>query len=109
MGFIELFEVGFFTALWNWSNPILTLLVYTCIAIGALLQFVLLKKCRKPAMRWSLLSICGIGIIISECACQVITGWDRLGFLIIYGFVICLMIGAGMTTAVLILRKRGKK
>ena len=50
MGFLELFEIGFFTALWNWSNPILTGLVYLFIAIGALIQFVLLRKCRKPAM-----------------------------------------------------------
>ena len=109
MGFIELFEVGFFAALWNWSNTILTILVYACIAIGALTQFVLLRKCRKPAMRWSLMGICGVGIIISECIWQMITGWDRLGLIIIYGFVICLMIGAGITTAVSMLRKRGKK
>lgn len=109
MGILELFEIGFFTALWNWSNPILTILVYACIAIGALIQFVLLKKCRKPAMRWSLISICGIGIIISECAWQMITGWDRLGLVIIYGFIACLLMGAAFTTAVSMIQKRGKK
>ena len=109
MGIFELFEIGFFTALWNWSNPILTILVYACIAIGALIQFVLLRKCRKPAMRWSLIGICGIGIIISECAWQVITGWDRLGIDIIYVIIVCLLVGAGITTTVSMIRKRGKK
>ena len=55
MGFLELFEIGFFTALWNWSNPFLTVLVYIFIAIGALIQYALFRKCRKPAMRWSLI------------------------------------------------------
>ncbi len=109
MGFLELFEIGFFTALWNWSNPILTGLVYLFIAIGALIQFVLLRKCRKPAMRWSLVGICGIGIVFSECAWQVITGWDLLAVDIIYGIIICLVIGAGITAAVSMIRKRGKR
>lgn len=55
MGFLELFEIGFFTALWNWSNPFLTLLVYVFIVMGALIQLILLKKCRKTITRWSLL------------------------------------------------------
>ena len=109
MGILELFEIGFFTAFWNWSNPILTILVYACIAIGAVIQFVLLRKCRKPAMRWSLIGFCGIGIIISECAWQMITGWDRLGLVIIYGFIVCLLLGAGFTTSVSMIQKRGKK
>ena len=108
MGFIELFEIGFFTSLWNWSNPILTILVYVCIAIGAGIQLVLHKKCRKPAMRWSMLGICTTGIIISECAWQMITGWDRLGIDIIYGIIVCLMLGAGITTLVFIKSKHIK-
>lgn len=35
MGLLELFEIGFFAALWNWSNPFLTVLVYAFIVIGA--------------------------------------------------------------------------
>ena len=109
MGFLELFEIGFFTALWNWSNPILTGLLYLFIAIGALIQFVLLRKCRKPPMRWSLVGICGIGIVFSECAWQVITGWDLLAVDIIYGIIICLVIGAGITAAASMIQKRGKR
>ena len=109
MGFLELFEIGFFTALWNWSNPFLTVLVYTFIVIGAVIQLLLLKKCLKTITRWSLIGICGIGIVISECACQVITGWDRLAIDIIYGIIVCLVIGAGIAGAASMIRKRGKR
>ena len=108
MGFLELFEIGFFTALWNWSNPFLTLLVYVFIVMGALIQLILLKKCRKTITRWSLLGICGIGVVFSECTWQVITGWDRLAIDIIYGVIVCLTIGAVITAASMIW-KRGKR
>ena len=108
MGFLELFEIGFFTALWNWSNPFLTLLVYVFIVMGALIELILLKKCRKTITRWSLIGICGIGIVISECAWQMITGWDRLAIDIIYGIIVCILIGAAITAAVSMIRKKGK-
>ena len=109
MGILELFEIGFFSALWNWSNPFLTVLVYAFIAIGALIQYALFRKCRKPAMRWSLIGTCGIGIVFSECAWQIITGWDRLAIDIIYGIIVCLVIGAGIAAVTSMIRKRGKK
>lgn len=108
MGIIELFDIGIFTALWNWSNPILTILVYCCVATGLLIQFVLLKKCRKSSMRWSLIGLCGVGIIASECAWQVITGWERLGIDIIYGMIICLMVGAGLAVAISMIQNTRK-
>ena len=109
MGFLELFEIGFFTALWNWSNPFLTILEYVFIVVGAVIQLILLKKCRNPVSRWSLIGICGIGIVFSECAWQVITGWDLLAVDIIYGVIICLVIGAGITAAASMILKRGKR
>ena len=98
MGIAELFEIGFFTAFWNWSNPILTALVYAFVIVGVVIQIILQKKCRKPIRKWLLIVICGVGIIISECLWQVITGWDRLAIGIIYGLAICLLLGAIITT-----------
>lgn len=109
MGFLELFEIGFFTALWNWSNPFLTVLVYAFIFAGAVIQLVLLRKCRKPVFRWSLIGICVIGIALSECAWHVITGWDRLAIDIIYRIIVCPAIGAGIAVVTSMIRKRGKK
>ena len=108
MGFLELFEIGFFTALWNWSNQFLTILEYVFIVVGAVIQLILLKKCSNPVSRWSLIGICAIGIVISECAWQMITGWDRLAIDIIYGIIVCILIGAAITAAVSMIRKRGK-
>lgn len=105
MGIAELFEIGFFTAFWNWSNPILTGLVYFCVIVGAVLQIILQKKGRKPITKWLLIGVCGIGIIICECLWQAITGWDRLTIDIIYGLAICLLIGAIITTVASCLEK----
>ena len=109
MGFLELFEIGFFTALWNWSNQFLTILEYVFIVVGAVIQLILLKKCRNPVSRWSLIGICGIGIVFSECAWQVITGWDRLAIDIIYGVIVCLALGAGIIAVASMIWKRGKR
>ena len=108
MGIVELFEIGIFTALWNWSNPILTILVYCCVATGLLIQFVLLKKCHKSPKRWTLIGLCGVGIVASECAWQVITGWERLSIDIIYGMIICMMVGAGLAVAISLIHNTRK-
>ena len=108
MGIAELFEIGFFTLFFNWSTPILTGIVYFCVFVGAVLQIILQKKCRNPIIRWSLIGFCGIGIIISECMWQAITGWDRLLIDIIYGAIICLLLGAGITMIALFLVKNKK-
>ena len=106
MGIAELFEIGFFTAFWNWSNPILTALVYACLIVGVMIQIILQMKCQKSKMKWLLMGICGVGIVICECLWQVITGWDRLAIDIIYGLVICLLVGAIITTVVSALKTR---
>ena len=107
MGVMGLFEIGFFEAFWNFSNWILSLLVYLCVLIGFVIQTVLLKKCRAAGIRWSFIAFMVIGIVSSECAYQVITGWDSLFVLIIYGFIICCLIGAVLASAVrMMIRKR---
>ena len=105
MGIAELFEVGFFTAFWNWSNPILTALVYFCVVVGAVLQIVFRKKCRNPIAKWLLIGLCGVGIIISECAWHTITGWERLGVIIIYGFIVCVMLGSILVSLFSVFKK----
>ena len=59
--------------------------------------------------RWSLIGICGIGVVFSECAWQVIIGWDRLAIDIIYGVIVCLALGAGITAVASMILKRGKR
>jgi len=109
MGIAELFEIGFFTAFWNWSNPFLTALVYFFVIVGVILQLILQKNCRKPTMKWLLIGLCGIGIIISECLWQVITGWERLAVDIIYGLTTCLLFGAVITILISALKNTKKQ
>jgi hypothetical protein len=106
MGIAELFEMGLFTIFWNWSDPILTAIVYAFVIVGVIIQIILQKKCRKPKTKWLLMGICGVGIVICECLYQVITGWDRLAIDIIYGLVICLLLGAIITTIISALKNR---
>ena len=108
MGIAELFEIGFFAAFWDWSTPILTGIVYFFVMVGVVLQIMLQKKGRKPMMKWLLICICGVAIVISECLWQAITGWDRLLIDIIYGAIICLLLGAGITMIALFLVKNKK-
>ena len=94
MGIFELFEIGLFTALWNWKNPILTIIVYTCVFVGVLIQMIIDRKYKGSIKQWSLLIVCVVGLVISECAWHMITGWERLGVDVIYGSIVCLMLGA---------------
>ena len=93
MMLIELIEIGFFSALYDLSNPLLSISVYTSIAVPMLLQIVLLKKYPNSSITRYLLLITFVGMIVLEVLCHSITGWDRLGWLIIYGFVSCIFIG----------------
>ena len=104
--FLELIEYGFFEAFWNWSNPALTLLIYFFILIGAVVQYLLLKKCQKRVFRFGLIGLCAIYTLISEYAMIFITGWDRFGIIVLYGFVICILIGAVFMTIIQWIKNR---
>ena len=108
MRIVELFEIGFFTAFWNWKVPILTALMYFFVFIGAVFQIVLQKKCRVPKMKWFLIVLCVIGILLFECLGQVVLGFDALNVSIYYGFFICIFIGAAIIKIATILRKPKK-
>ena len=86
MGFIELFEIGFFTAFVNFSSPLLSAIVYFLVVLGFVIQFFLRK-------RWGLLVATASAAVLCEIAAQAITGWDRIGVLVIYGAVVCMLIG----------------
>ena len=106
--FLELIEYGFFEAFWNWSNPALTLLIYLCVLIGAVVQYLLLKKCKNRFFRFVLIGLCAIYTLISEYAMIFITGWDRFGIIVQYGFVICILIGAVFMTIIQWIKNRNQ-
>ena len=104
--FLELIEFGFFEAFCNWSNPTLTLLIYLCVLIGAVVQYLLLKKCQKRVFRFGLIGLCAIYILVSEYAMNFITGWDRFGIIVLYWFVICILLGTVIITIIQWIKNR---
>lgn len=94
MGIIELFEVGIFHALWNWSSPILTLIVYSGFLTGMLIQFFFRKKHKPASSKWHFIYFCLASIVLCECVWHMFTGWERLTVDIAYGVVVCMILGA---------------
>ena len=94
LGFFELIELGFFEAFWNWGNIYLTIGIYLCVLIGAAVQYLICRKCKRWSSRGALIWFCLIGILASEYSLLFITGWDRLLIHLAYGFDICILLGA---------------
>ena len=108
-GFVDMVEVGIFEGFWNWSVPILTIAMYTFAAIGFLLQYLILEKCRRKALRFSLCGtlygICCIGIIRCEFLMYIATGWDSLGVYFLYTPIVCILFGALLAVIVILIQK----
>lgn len=109
MGFLELFEIGFFTAFFVPTNLYLTVPVYLCVIAGYLIQAVLIKKAKRWIWRNSLLCICLLGAVGCECVWHFITGWDRLAVDILYGFCLCLLLGAVLAKIVARIKRKKSK
>ncbi|MBQ8648227.1 MAG: hypothetical protein IJ484_08805 [Oscillospiraceae bacterium] len=93
-GILMLVEIGFFAAFFDFANPYLSVPMYGLVLIGFLIHRLLLKRCRTRPGRWAFAGVLMAAAVCGELACAVITGWDLLGVLILYGFVWCLAIGA---------------
>ena len=106
MGIFELLEIGFFMAFFNWSSPFLTVLVYSFVFIGTVLQVIFWKACRTMIMKLALVIFCVFCILVSECLWKMITGWERLVIDFIYGAVICLLLGAIIGMVILFIKSK---
>lgn len=111
MGILELYELGFFTALFYWANPVLTALEYAFLALGFGAQFFLQKRKPERGIRWGLMALCGIGLLLCEGLWHTVTGWDRLPVDIGYGMILCVLLGAAASAFVFWLwgRRRQRK
>ena len=105
----NLFEIGFFTALWNWSNPLLTAFVYFSIAVGFALQYLLQRKCRIIIMRLCPFAVYLVGIIFCAYKWNTLSGWDTLSVLLVLGFIFCMIIGAALAILVSLFKNKMRK
>lgn len=105
----QLWEVGFFHGMFDFSNPFLSVGIWLCLLLGAAVQFVLLLRCKSRRWRGSFAALLIALLVACEFACQAITGWDLLGWLIIYGGMLVMLLGAGICTLIWKIIKIKKK
>ena len=73
-----------------------------------MLELIFLELIEYRFFRFVLIGLCAIYTLISEYAMIFITGWDRFGFIVLYGFVICILIGAVFMTIIQWIKNRNQ-
>ena len=93
----EMYEIGMFHAFFSIEAWQITIPLWICVALGFMVQYVLLKKITIYA-RWIFAAVITLLVILCEALSHIITGWDLFGLLIIYGGVFALFIGIIIAT-----------
>ena len=94
--FFEAMESGLFQLFfYPPANPYLSLVFWLCFLLAAGIQFLLLKKCSGLG-RWVFLLLSLCGFFFCEIACQIITGWDLILWLLLWFLCLTLLFGAGV-------------
>ena len=109
LGIMMLAEVGFFRVFFDFSTWMLSVAAWTFLLLGFAIQLLVLKLCRTLWKRRVFAVLILLGLIAGELACQMITGWDLLAVLVLYGCVFALAIGALLAYAVYCLGGRNRE
>ena len=105
---LEAMEVGLFAIPFHpLDNPFLFGIFWLCFFIGVIIQIVLLQHC-KGYGKWGFLFFSFFGLIVCEIACQVITGWDLLAWLLFWFLFLVFLLSAGLTYLSSFLLKKQK-
>ena len=100
LGIMMLAEVGFFGVFFDFSTWMLSVAAWAFLLMGFAIQLLVLKLCRTLWKRRLFAVLILMGVIACELACQMITGWDLLAVLVLYGCVFSLAVGAGLAFVV---------
>ncbi len=103
----ELWEIGFFHLLVNFENAWLSVACWGCILFGFAVQTLLFAKCKGP-VKWVFGGVVLAAAVAGEVLSHIITGWDLLGLLLIYGAFVCCLVGVLAAVAVARIRQRKK-
>ena len=103
----EAIEVGLLQVPFCPDNPYLFFPFWIGFLLAIGIQYLLLKKC-KGAVRWGFILFSLLGFFCCEIACQIITGWDLILWLVLWFLYLTLLLGAALCTFVYILKKRSK-
>lgn len=79
---------------------------WASFALGALVQWLVLKKARHPWARWSFAAVLGLGLLAGALGCQLITGWDLLLPMLAYWWCLTLLLGTAAAALAYRLRRR---
>jgi len=109
MAFLELWEIGYFHVPFQWDNLFLFFIFWGLFLIGALIQTLLLSKANTKTGKFGFPIILCAFCIVLETACQLITGWDRLVWLVFYGFALTLLFGAILSILLRMIQNKIKK
>lgn len=101
---MKAFEIGVHMAPVAFGS-VLCPMFWGCLTAGGLVQLLLRKKARSAFGRWAFAGVLGIGLLICEIACQVMTGWDLIVPIVLYFYLLTMLAGAGACALVCRLRK----
>jgi len=85
---------------------VVSVIAWVSLLLGVGIQLLILKKAKKKSSRWAFVVVLAILLIAAECACQIIIGWDLIVYLILYGAVLLMLVGAGLCTLIYTVRER---
>ena len=97
-----------FQWVFDWSTWLLSMAAWAFLLLGFAIQFLVLKLCRTLWKRRLFPGLVVLGIVAGELACQMITGWELLAVLVLYGCVFSLAIGAVLAFAVYCVAEHSK-
>lgn len=101
----ELYRTGFLHVL-VYPGHFLCYIGWAAVLIGALIQWLLLKKTRETETKWFFAGILFFGLFIGETGYQSITGWDRLVPLLGYWLCLLLLSGVGLSCLFYLILKK---
>ena len=106
LAIVQAAEVGLFQVPFV-PGSFLCWIFWGFFALGALIQWLVLRKARRGA--WIFPGVLILGLLAGEAGCWTVTGWDRL--LPLFGWWLCLslLLGAAAVWLVQARKRRRKK
>lgn len=101
----ELWHTGLLQAAF-YPESVLCYIAWSAVLIGALIQWLLLKKAKETEAKWFFAGILLFGLFVGEAGYQSITGWDRLMPLLGYWLCLFLLSGAGLSCLFYLILKK---
>ena len=92
--FSEGWEIGLFHLPFMGEMPI-PIIIWAVIILAAAAQLLLCRS-KRSWIRYGMLGLNAAGFIVCAIACQIITGWDMLAWLIFGGIFFALLIGCAI-------------